>query len=312
MTESGGLQHHNHNHSQGVANRARIIWALGIIAVFLVVQIIGAFISGSLALFADAGHMASDLVGLVIALVALSIALKPATQRHTFGFRRFEVLGALANALILLGVALTVGITAIGRLLAGSSTTEVESVPMLVVAIIGLVANVAALLVLRGGQKDSINLRGAYLEVFADTLGSIAVIVAAVIIMATGFVEADSIASLLIAVMILPRAISLLRDVAEVLTQRAPREADTNLIRKHILEQPGVLDVHDLHIWSITTGESVFTVHVVVEDEVFRAGKTGELLHTLSSCLSEHFDVEHSTFQFEPPEHAEPDEILHP
>ena len=310
MTDFGGHQH-SHSHSQGIANRARILWALGIIGLFLVVQVIGAFLSGSLALFADAGHMASDFVGLVIALVALSIALKPATQRHTFGFRRFEVLGALGNALILLGVSLTVGITAVGRLLVGASETEIESVPMLLVAVLGLLANVVALLVLRGGQKDSINLRGAYLEVLADTLGSVAVIIAAVIIMTTGFNAADSIASLLIALMILPRAITLLRDVAEVLTQRAPREADTNLIRKHILEQPGVLDVHDLHIWSITTGESVFTVHVVVEDDVFRSGKTGELLHTLSACLSDHFDVEHSTFQFEPSGHAEPDEVLH-
>ncbi|MGB3414558.1 MAG: cation diffusion facilitator family transporter [Microbacteriaceae bacterium] len=293
-------------------NRSRILWALSIVAVFLVVQLIGAWISGSLSLLADAGHMASDLTGLVVALVALSIALKPATKRHTFGFRRFEVLGALANALILLGVSLAVGYAGVSRLIEGVSDTEVQSIPMLIVASIGLLANIAAMLVLRSGAKDSINLRGAYLEVFADTLGSLAVIMAALVIMFTGFVQADAIASLLIALMILPRALSLLRDVSVVLSQSAPKDADTKLIRKHILEQEGVVAVHDLHIWSITTGESVFTVHVVVEDEVFSSGQTGELLTTLSSCLSDHFDVEHSTFQFEPLGHREPDEIIHP
>lgn len=316
VTEFGNQSSDNHHglgshHHGELKNRRRIIIALIIISTFFVLQVIGAIISGSLSLLADAGHMASDILGLIVALVALSIALKPATDRHTFGFRRFEVLGAMVNALILLGVSVSVGIAAISRLVNNDHHVEVESLPMLIVAIIGLVANIAALLVLREGIEDSINLRGAYLEVFADTIGSLAVITAAIVIMATGFMQADAIASLAIALMILPRSLSLLSDVFRVLTQSAPKETDTEKIRKHILEQPGVIGLHDLHIWSITTGETVFSVHVIVQEDVFLEGKTGELLTDLSACLSEHFDVDHSTFQFEPEGHTEPDEIIH-
>ena len=297
---------HDHGHA---ANRNRLLIAIGIVSAVLVVEVVGAWLSGSLALLADAGHMLSDLTGLIVALVATIIAARPATDRQTFGFRRAEVFGALINGLILVVVAVGVAFGAIGRLMAGE--TEVHSVPMLVVAAIGLVANLAALLLLRPAAGHSINMRGAYLEVFGDLVGSVTVIVAAVVILATGFTQADAIASLLIAAFIVPRAYLLLRDVVHVLSESAPADTDVAQIRDHILRAKGVVAVHDVHVWAITSGAPVFTAHVVVEQEVFRSGATGQLLDDLSGCLAEHFDVEHSTFQLEPAEHAAHEDEFH-
>lgn len=304
---------HAHDHApNAAANRTRIVVAIAIIGVFLVVQLVGALASGSLALLADAGHMASDLVGLVVALVAATVAARPATDRQTYGFRRAEVFGALVNALILLVVAVSVVFGAVERLVTGAQgeAHEVQSVPMLVVAVIGLAANIAAMLVLRGGAKDSINLRGAYLEVLGDTIGSALVIAAAIVILFTGFDAADAIASLAIAVLIAPRAVSLLRDVVRVLSESAPAGTDVAEIREHLLRTHGVVAVHDVHVWQITSGAPVFTAHVVVEPEVFASGGAGALLEELGGCLAAHFDVEHSTFQLEPAGHDEHE--LHP
>lgn len=306
---------HDHAHSHGAtANRTRLWVAIAIIGAFLVVQVIGAIVSGSLALLADAGHMTSDLIGLVVALLAAMVAARPATDRQTYGYRRAEVLGALVNGVILVVVAVSVGVAAIGRLMTGAEgeAHEVQGVPMLVVAVLGLAANVAALLVLRGGAKDSINLRGAYLEVLGDLVGSVLVIVAAVVIVTTGFDAADPIASIAIAVLILPRALSLLRDVMRVLFESAPADTDVAEIREHLLGTPGVVAVHDVHVWQITSGSPVFSAHVEVEPEVFAAGRAGELLDELGGCLSDHFDVAHSTFQLEPAGRAEREEQRHP
>ncbi|RXZ69115.1 cation diffusion facilitator family transporter [Agromyces albus] len=303
---------HDHAHAQ-TTNRTRLWVAIAITGAFLVVQLIGAAVSGSLALLADAGHMASDLIGLVVALVAAVVAARPATDRQTYGYRRAEVFGALVNGVILVVVAVSVTASAIGRLAtgAGGEAHEVQGVPMLVVAAIGLGANFAAMLVLRGGAKDSINLRGAYLEVFGDMVGSLLVIVAAVVIVLTGFDAADPIASLLIAALIVPRAVVLLRDVVRVLFESAPADTDVAEIREHILETNGVVAVHDVHVWAITSGSHVFSAHVEVEPEVFASGRTGELLDELGGCLDEHFDVAHSTFQLEPAGRAEHEQSQH-
>jgi cobalt-zinc-cadmium efflux system protein len=297
---------HDHGHS---ANRNRLLIAIGIVAAVFVVQVVGAWLSGSLALLADAGHMLSDLTGLVVALMATIVAARPPTDRQTFGYRRAEVFGALINGLILVVVAVFVTVGAIGRLVTGE--TEVQSGPMLVVAVIGLVANLGALLLLRPAAGHSINMRGAYLEVFGDLIGSLTVIVAALVIMFTGFAPADAIASLLIAAFIVPRAVLLLRDVVRVLSESAPADTDVAEIRDHILGTPGVVAVHDVHVWAITSGAPVFTAHVVVDAGVFRSGATGELLDELSGCLAKHFDVEHSTFQLEPAEHAAHEDEFH-
>jgi cobalt-zinc-cadmium efflux system protein len=305
---------HDHAHGAATANRTSLWVALAIIAVFLVVQVIGAVVSGSLALLADAGHMTSDLIGLVVALVAAMVAARPATDRQTYGYRRAEVLGALVNGVILVVVAVSVGVSAIGRLVTGAEgeAHEVQGVPMLVVAVLGLAANVAAMLVLRGGAKDSINLRGAYLEVVGDLIGSGLVIIAAVVIVTTGFDAADPIASIAIAVLIVPRALSLLRDVMRVLFESAPADTDVAEIREHLLGTPGVVAVHDVHVWQITSGSPVFSAHVEVEPEVFESGRAGALLDELGGCLSDHFDVAHSTFQLEPAGRAEHEEQRHP
>jgi cobalt-zinc-cadmium efflux system protein len=175
---------------------------------------------------------------------------------------------------------------------------------MLIIAVVGLVANVVSLLILRGSAGESLNMRGAYLEVVGDALGSVGVIVAAVVIALTGFVQADAIVSLLIAAAILPRAALLIRDVWRVLNESAPLGTDVDVIRRHIRETDGVVDVHDVHVWAITSGEHVFSAHVVVDADVFATGRTGRMLDDLGECLTEHFDVEHSTFQLEPATHA--------
>ncbi|MCU1523898.1 MAG: cation transporter [Microbacteriaceae bacterium] len=307
MDESHG---HDHAHSHGLdgaagsANRSRLGIAIGIVSVVLVVEVVGGLVSGSLALFADAGHMLSDLTGLIVALVATVIAVRPATDAQTFGHRRSEVFAAFINAAILLVVVAFIVIEAVDRL-TKQGPTDVQAPIMLVIAIVGAIANTASLLVLRGGAKDSINMRGAYLEVLGDLFGSLAVIVAAIVILLTGFERADSIASLVIAGLILPRALSLLRDVMRVLSQSTPRGTDVALIREHVLATEGVVSVHDVHVWSITPGSNVFSAHVVVERRVFSENRTDRLLDSLSDCLSEHFDVEHSTFQLEPEEHAD-------
>jgi cobalt-zinc-cadmium efflux system protein len=310
VTNTGG---HGHDHASGVTNRARLRVAIAIVAVFLVVEVVGAVVSDSLALLADAGHMLSDLLGLIVALIALGIAARPATDRQTFGYQRAEVFGALLNGVLLAGIAVFVAIEGVGRLLHPASA-DVLSTPMLVVAVAGLAANVASLLVLRGGatgQGGSIGMRGAYLEVLGDLVGSIATIIAGVVILVTGLVQADAVASLVIAALILPRALLLLRDVFRVLSESVPHHMSVGEIREHLLGTPGVVDVHDVHVWAITSGAPVFSAHVVVVTSLFENGGTGALLDELSGCLAAHFDVEHSTFQLEPAEHAAHEDRFH-
>lgn len=300
---------HDHGaHARG-GNRARIALALAITLIVLVAEVIGAALSGSLALLGDAGHMSSDAIGLAVALVASAVAARPATDRHTFGFQRVEVLGALVNGVILVVVAVFVAFEGVKRLVGG--VEYIDAVPMLVIAAIGLLANIVAFAILRGGDRTSINLRGALLEVLGDMLGSIAAIAAAVVILLTGVAQADAVASLLIAALIVPRAFLLLRDVVRVLTEAAPRDRDVEQIRDHLRGARGVVAVHDVHIWNITSGAPVFTAHVVVEPELFARGGTHELLDELGGCLAEHFDVAHSTFQLEPAGHEEHEEHAH-
>lgn len=301
---------HDHAPSSGAGNRTRIAIALAIVASVLVVEVLGGLLSGSLTLLADAGHMSTDTIGLVVALVASVLAARPATDRHTFGFQRFEVLAALVNGLLLTGVAVVVGIEAVRRL-AERAEADILALPMLAVAALGLVANVAAFLVLRGGDRGSLNLRGAMLEVLGDLLGSVLAIAAALVILLTGFAPADAIASLLVAVLIVPRAVLLLRDVVRVLLESAPRHTSVELIRSHLLGTAGVVAVHDVHVWQLSTDAPVFTAHVVVEPRVLEGGGSSAMLESLGDCLREHFDVAHSTFQLEPAGHAEAEEPGH-
>ncbi|WP_167046239.1 cation diffusion facilitator family transporter [Salinibacterium sp. ZJ454] len=300
----------SHDH-HSTANRRRLGIALAIVVVFLIVEVVGAWLTGSLALLGDAGHMFSDALGLVVALIATAVAARPATDRQTYGFRRAEVFGALINGVILAIVAIVVAIEGVRRLIAPEAV-HVLAGPMLAVAVAGLAANIAAFLVLRGGRHTSINMRGAYLEVLGDMIGSIAAIVAAGVILLTGFEQADALASLVIAALIVPRAVMLLRDVVHVLSESTPPGMSVAEIREHLLGASGVVDVHDVHVWAITSGSPVFSAHVVVERAVFETGRTGVMLDELGACLSDHFDVAHSTFQLEPAEHADHEEPQHP
>lgn len=296
---------HDHGHAHGITatarHRNRLIAVLGITLAVVLIQIAGGIVSGSLALLADAGHMLSDAAGVFIALLAAWIASRPASDLRTYGYQRAEVLAALANALVLIVISVVIFIEAIRR---WGSEPEVQTDVMLYAAIVGAAANLISLLILRSAQKESLNVRGAYLEVLGDLLGSFAVIAAALTIMFTGLHAADTIASIIIAIMILPRAWHLLRDVVDVLLEASPKGVEVQMIREHILSVSGVVAVHDIHIWTITSGVPVFSAHVVVEDELLSAKGADQVLDKLTTCLGSHFDTEHCTFQLEPASHA--------
>lgn len=301
---------HDHGHAHrapaggtaSAAYRGRLRVALTITLGVMVVETIGGVLADSLALVADAAHMATDALGLGMALLAIHFANRPPSERRTFGYARAEILAALANCLLLLGVGGYVLFEAVQRFLSPAGT---EGGLTLVFGAIGLVANLVSLTLLMRGQKESLNVRGAFLEVAADALGSLAVIVSALVVMATGWMAADPIASLVIALMIVPRSFKLLRETLDVLLEAAPKGVDMAQVRAHILATDGVEDVHDLHAWTITSGMPVLSAHVVVSPEVLNTIGHEKMLHELQSCLGDHFDVEHCTFQLEPRGHAE-------
>jgi cobalt-zinc-cadmium efflux system protein len=279
-----------------------LLTVLGITVSMLVVEVVVGLLSGSLALLADAAHLGTDALGIGLALFAVWMAGRTPTVRRTFGWQRAEVLAAGVNALLLLGLAAAVVVEAIRRL---ADPPPIEAGAVLVVGALGLVANAVGLALLARGRKESLNVRGAFLEVLGDTLGSVAVLVAAAVVAITGHERADPIASLVIAALIVPRAITLLRDTGEVLLEATPRGVDLAEVRRHMLAQPGVVDVHDLHAWTITSGVPVLSAHVTVEGTVLRDGCGGGILDRLHHCLREDFDVEHSTFQLEPAGHRD-------
>jgi cobalt-zinc-cadmium efflux system protein len=247
--------------------------------------------------------MFTDTAGIALALFAIWVAGRAPSEKRTFGYQRAEILAAAFNALILLGLSGFILVEAIRRLMA---PPEVQSGVMIVFGIIGLIGNVVALFLLRSGQKESLNVHGAFLEVLSDFLGSIAVIVAAGVIMLTGWHQADAIASLVIGVLIIPRTFKLLRDSLDVLLEATPRHINLAEVRKHILEIPGVSDAHDLHAWLITSGVPVLSAHIVVSDPTER-----NILHKLQDCVKEHFDIAHSTFQIETTQHKEHEHGVH-
>jgi cation diffusion facilitator family transporter len=297
-----------HGHGHGVASgtpgageRRRLAVILGLTVLVMAAEVAGAVLSGSLALLADAGHMATDAVGIALALGAVTLAQRPARGRRTFGWQRAEILAAVANGLLLLGVAVYVLVQAVRRI---GHPPEIGSGLMLGVAAVGLAVNLFGLALLHRGRQRSLNVRGAYLEVLGDALGSVAVIVAAVVIATTGWTPADTVASLAIGFLVLPRAWSLLREALDVLLEAAPKGVDLEEVRAHMLEVEGVTGVHDLHAWTITSGLPVLSAHVVVTDEALAAGHGGRILDALCACLGDHFDVGHCTFQLEAATHA--------
>ncbi|ANH94431.1 MULTISPECIES: cation diffusion facilitator family transporter [unclassified Streptomyces] len=299
---------HDHGHTHGAAgtaaaaHRGTLRVALSITLAVMVVEIVGGVLADSLALVADAAHMATDALGLGMALLAIHFANRPAGGNRTFGYARAEILAALANCLLLLGVGGYVLYEAVQRFM---TPAETHGGLMIVFGLIGLVANSVSLTLLMRGQQESLNVRGAFLEVAADALGSLAVMISAAVILLTGWQAADPVASLAIGLLIVPRTVKLLRETLDVLLEAAPKNVDMDEVRAHILALDGVEDVHDLHAWTITSGLPVLSAHVVVSSEVLSAIGHEKLLHELQGCLGHHFDVEHCTFQLEPGGHAE-------
>jgi cobalt-zinc-cadmium efflux system protein len=290
-----------------------LVAVLGIVLGVMAAEVVGAILSGSLALLADAGHMLTDAAGIALALGAAQLARRPPSPRRTYGWHRAEILAAALNGLLLLGVAAYVVVESVGRL---REPTSVDGPTVIAVAALGLTANAIGLLLLHKGQHESLNLRGAYLEVLNDLLGSVAALAAGLVVTLTGFDRADAIASLIIVVLIFPRSISLLREAGHVLLEGTPSSVDLDHVRDHMLAVAGVADVHDLHVWTITSGRNVVSAHVVVEEDAPRRDDCaddggGGVLDELTVCLAHHFDVEHSTFQLEPARHRDHEPRLH-
>ncbi|HST81957.1 MAG TPA: cation diffusion facilitator family transporter [Kineosporiaceae bacterium] len=300
---------HGHGSQHDPGSRRVLAIVLAITCVVLLVEIVGAIWSGSLALLADAGHMLTDVAGLTLALIAAVLVQRPPTDQLTWGYRRAEVLAAAAQAAVLLAVGAFILIEGVQRLI---EPPEVTSGLMIVFGVVGLIGNSIAIGVLSRAGSDNLNMRAALLEVVNDALGSVAVLVAAVIIASTGWTRADALASLVIGVLIIPRTWGLLRETVDVLLESTPRGVDLAEVRAHILAVPHVQALHDLHASTVASGLPVLTVHVVVDDECFHDGHLTSMLDQMQGCLAGHFDVEHSTFQFEPASHLDHEHAAHP
>ena len=287
--DGGG--HAGHNHGAGASTK-RLAIALSLTSVFLAAELVGAFLFDSLALLSDAAHMFTDSAALAIALAAVKIGQRPPDDKRTFGYRRFEILAAAFNAILLFVVAGYVLIEGIGRFF---DPKPVESVGMLTVATIGLVVNIISMRVLAGGKDDSLNVKGAYLEVWADMLGSLGVIAAAVAIYLTGYNWIDPIVAIGIGLWVLPRTWVLLRDTTHILLQGVPRGFDLKSIRTKIREVPGVTGVHDLHIWSVAGDDASLTAHIAIAD-----GSDSEITRrAVVGLLETQFNIHHATIQTE-------------
>ena len=299
-----------HDHSPQGTHRTKLAIAFGITVTILVAEVIGAWWTNSLALLVDAGHMLTDASGLLMALIAASLAMRPPTPERTWGYRRAEVLAAGAQSAVLLGVGVYAFIEGGRRLF---EPPDVTAGGLLAFGIVGLLGNLVSMLVLNSGRGANLNMRAAFLEVVNDALGSVAVIVSAVVIALTGWTRIDAVAGMLIAALIVPRAITILREAGGILLESTPPGLVLDDVRRHIPEVPHVVGVHDLHASTIATGLPVLTAHVVVEDACFTDGHAAQMLTDLHACVASHFDVsvEHSTFQLEPPTHNDSEHATH-
>jgi cobalt-zinc-cadmium efflux system protein len=286
-----------HSHSAAGRHAGSLSAAIGIGLVILAVELIAGRLANSLALLADAGHFFADASGMVLSLVAIRIAARPPTDARSFGLYRLEMVVAAINAVLLLGIAIVIAIEAVRRFV---EPPDVQPAIVIAVAVAALVGNLVSLRLLSTGQRESLTMRGAYLEIVGDFLGSAAVLVAGVVILLTAWRPADAVASLVVAVLIVPRTVVLLRDSVDVLLEATPKGVDLADVERHIREAPGVIDVHDLHAWTITSGMNVVSAHVVLGE----MAKPGDILDHLGTCLAADFDINHSTFQLETPEHV--------
>lgn len=295
---------HSHSHSHAIAanaDRRYLVIALALIVGFMIVEVIVAVVSGSLALLSDAGHMLTDAGAIAASLWAINLAARPARGIWTFGFKRAEILSAAANGITLLVISALVAVEAIHRLL---DPPPVEGGPVLVVAIFGIIVNLVAVWVLAKANRSSLNVEGSFQHILTDLYGFIATAAAGLVVLTTGFTRADAIASLIVVALMLHAAWGLLRDSGRILLEGAPEGVDLDQVRKHLLETGHVHDVHDLHVWTVTSDLPALSAHVVLDESCFHDGHAPLILDQLQNCLTGHFDVEHSTFQLEPAGHA--------
>jgi cobalt-zinc-cadmium efflux system protein len=293
--------HHQHDGLSADADRLRLAAALGLIVAFMVVEVAVAAVSGSLVLLADAGHMLADAGAIGAALWAWHLAARPASGPWTYGFKRAEILSAAGNGVSLLVVAAIVTFASIRRLL---DPPLVDGLPVIIVAGVGIGVNVVAAWILARANRTSLNVEGAFQHILTDLYGFVATVVAGIVIVTAGYRRADAIASLVVVLLMLRAAWDLLKASLRVLLEAAPEAVDMADVRAHLLEPAHVRDVHDLHVWTVTSDLPALSAHVVVDDSCFLDGHAPQVLDELQSCLAGHFDLEHSTFQLEPASHA--------
>jgi len=290
---SAGHSHHNHAHTAASSrNRSRLALTLGLAAVYMLAEVVGGWLTGSLALLADAGHMLSDVGALGLSLFAMWMARRPPTSRRTFGYHRMEILAALANGATLVAISIFVLAEAVQRF---QHPREVDAPVMMGIAIGGLLVNLAGLWILSAGRDDNLNVRGAWLHVLTDALGSVQAIAAGALIWAFGWQWADPAASVLIALLVVYSSWSLLKEATGVLMESAPSHIDVDEVRDAMIGIPGVIEVHDLHVWTITSGMETLSAHVVVEEGCYDC----DVLTEIRTALHERFGIHHMTVQME-------------
>lgn len=283
---------HSHSVSPSSQNKRRLVLVLSLTTLYLIAEVVGGLLTNSLALLADAGHMLTDSAGLVLALIAIKLAERQATSQRTYGYYRMEILAALANAVILIGISLYILYEAYERFL---NPPEVASKSVLIVAGLGLCVNLVGVFILRKGSNESLNMKGAYYEVLSDMLTSIGVIIAAIIMWTTGWYYADPIISAGIGLFIFPRTWALLKDATRVLLEGTPKDVNIEELRKAISGVKGVENVHDLHVWSLTSGVNAMSVHVILAN----GNPNNEMLAALNEKITSNFKIAHTTIQLE-------------
>lgn len=284
---------HDHNHAPSTIRHEKPLWwALGLTGGFMAAEIAGAFITNSLALLSDAAHMATDTLGLMIALLAVRLSRRPPDARRTYGYARLEALGALANGALLFAVGAYILWEAVQRF---REPQPIASTGMLLIAALGLVVNLIAMRLLQAGSGESLNVKGAYLEVWSDMLGSVAVIIGALLIRFTGWQVIDPILAVLIGLWVLPRTWVLLREAINVLLEGVPKGVDLDAVRAELCAHERVLDVHDLHVWALASSTPALTAHVVMAE----GGDADLLRRQLGQRLHERFEIDHVTLQVE-------------
>lgn len=300
-----------HSHAHGVSGNAdrRYLWgALIALTAFMLGEVVVAFVTGSLALLSDAGHMLSDVASIAVALWAMTLAARPAQGRWTYGFKRAEILAALANGVTLLVLGLVLAVEAIRRLI---TPPQVHAPPVIIVALVGIVVNFVATWLLAKANRTSLNIRGAYQHILTDLFGFIGTLLAGLVILFTGWTRADALASLVVVTLMVRAGWPLVRESGTILLEAAPPDINLDEVRTHLLDLDHVVAVHDLHVWTLTNGMPAVSAHIVTRDDCFIEGDTPELLDELQECLRTHFDIEHSTFQLEPAAHAQHEPGMH-